>query len=120
MPFASALSTAAVTEQAVSEVCDRAGSALGSRPDLAVLFFSPHHLGAAQALAGGIQRRLAPGAMLGCVAEAVIGDAREVEEGPALSLWLARWSRSVRIRPFHLVLEQTADGPGRCGWPDEL
>src|SRR5262249_5232994 len=43
-----------------------------------------------------------------------------VENGPALSLWLARWSRPVTARPFHLVLEATADGPSLFGWPDDL
>jgi small ligand-binding sensory domain FIST len=120
MPFASALSSAANVNQAVSEVCDRAGAGLGGRADLAVVFFSTHHLGSAQVLAESITRRLSPGVLLGCVAETVIGDGREVEQGPALSLWLARFARSVRLRPFHLVLEQTADGPSLFGWPDEL
>ncbi len=120
MPFAAALSTAATTARAVSEVCDQAGGQLGRRPDLAVLFFSPHHLAEARTLAAEVQQRLAPGATLGCVAEAVIGNDREVEDGPALSLWLGQWSRPVRIRPFHLLLEPTADGPSLFGWPDEL
>ena len=120
MPFASALSLAGVSDRAISEVCDRAGAALGARPDLAMLFFSPHHLGAAQALTQGVRQRLSPGVLLGCVAETVIGEAREVEQGPALSLWLGKWSRPIRLCPFHLVLEKTADGPSLFGWPDEL
>jgi small ligand-binding sensory domain FIST len=120
MPFAAALSTTAAAAQAVTEVCDRAGAVLGGRADLAVLFFSAQHLGAAQALADGVTQRLAPGMLLGCVAEGVIGEGREVEGTPALALWLARWSRPVQVRPFHLVLEQTADGPSLFGWPDEL
>jgi small ligand-binding sensory domain FIST len=120
MPFASTLSTAAATSRALAEVCDRAGTSLGGPPDLAVLFFSTHHLGAATELAETLQQRLAPGVLLGCVGEGVIGDRREVEDGPALSLWLARWSRRIQLRPFHLVLERTADGPSLFGWPDEL
>jgi small ligand-binding sensory domain FIST len=120
MPFASALSTSAVTAQALSEVCDRAAAGLGGPSDLAVLFFSTHHLASAQVLAEEVSRRLAPGVLVGCVAEGVIGDGREVEGAAALSLWLARWSRPVQVRPFHLVLEQTADGPSLFGWPDEL
>lgn len=119
MPFACALSTAAVTSDAVAEVCDRAGE-LGSRPDLAFLFFSPHHLGAAASIAATVNERLSPSVTLGCVAEAVIGNELEIEGTPALCLWLAKWSRSVTMRPFRLVLEATADGPSLFGWPDEL
>ncbi len=40
-----------------------------------------------------IAERLAPRCLLGCVAESVIGNGREIEGGPALSLWLGRWER---------------------------
>jgi small ligand-binding sensory domain FIST len=120
MPFACALSIASDTATAGAEAIDRAGAELAARPDLAVLFFSPHHLPAVRDLAQTVQTRLSPGVTLGCVAEAVVGNAREVEDGPALCLWLAKWSRPVTLRPFHLVLEATADGPSLFGWPDEL
>lgn len=120
MPFACDLSVAAVTRDAVAQACDAAGSRLADSPDLAIAFYSPHHLGAAREISETIHQRLAPGAVLGCVAEAVIANEREVENGPALSLWLAKWSRPVATRPFHLVLEATADGPSLFGWPDEL
>src|SRR5262245_39096297 len=119
MPFACALSTAA-TGPAVAEVCERAGSDLGAGPDLAVVFFSRHHLVGVHELATQIQQRLTPGMTLGCVAEAVVGNDRELEDGPALSLWLAKWGRPVKQKSFHLVLEATADGPSLFGWPDEL
>jgi small ligand-binding sensory domain FIST len=118
--FAAALSTQASTAQAAKEVCDQAGSALAARADLAMVFFSGHHARDVATLARKIQSELEPHAMLGCIAEAVVGNDREVEDGPALSLWLAKWPRSVRVTPFHLLLERTADGPGLFGWPDEL
>ena len=120
MPFACALSTAADTADAVRQACDAAGAELGAAPDLAVAFYSPHHLAAVRELSAGLQQRLAPRAVLGCVAEAVIANSREVEHGPALSVWLAKWPGGVTMRPFHLVLEATADGPSLFGWPDEL
>src|SRR4051794_2447123 len=118
MPFAAALSTAPEAAQALEEVCERAR--VEGTPDLAVLFFSPHHLEAAAVLARGLRERLAPRRLLGCVGEAIVGTGREVERRPALSLWLARWSRPVTAEPFHLVLERTADGPSLLGWPDSL
>src|SRR5262249_40973112 len=45
---------------------------------------------------------------------------REVEHGPALSLWLGKWSRPVQAEPFHINLEPTPDGHSLLGWPDGL
>jgi small ligand-binding sensory domain FIST len=120
MPFAAALSTARECQEAVAEVCDQAGAALDGTPDLALVFFSAHHAEHVQDLAGQIRQRLAPKTMLGCIAEAVIGLDREVEEQPAVSVWLARWAHAVRMQPFQLKLERTADGPSLLGWPDAL
>src|ERR671935_923814 len=118
MPFAAALSTRPEAERAVEEVCGHAS--LGDAPDLAVVFFSAHHRGRARELARSLHGRLKPRCLLGCVAESVIGNDQEVEGGPALSLWLARWAGPVTLAPFHLVLERTADGPSLLGWPDAL
>jgi small ligand-binding sensory domain FIST len=118
MPFAAALSTAANTSKALEEVC--AGAAFDHTPDLAMAFFSPHHAREAAAIARRLTEQLKPRTLLGCVAEAVIGNGREVEDEPALSLWLAKWSRPVSVTPFSLTLERTADGPGLFGWPDRL
>jgi small ligand-binding sensory domain FIST len=120
MPFAAALSTAPEAARAFDEVCAPVRARLAGAADLAVVFFSPHHAGAADRLAQTVRERLTPRCLLGCVAEAVIGNGREVEEGPALSLWAARWSRAVTLTPFHLVLERTADGPSVMGRPDAL
>jgi small ligand-binding sensory domain FIST len=120
MPFASALSVLPSSLPAVAEACDEAGARLGGQPDLAMLFFSPHHAEHARDLAAELDRRLGPKAALGCIAEAVIGGSRELEQQPALSLWLARWARPVQAEPFHLTLERTADGPSLLGWPDAL
>ncbi len=120
MPFAAALSTAEPTRQAVEEVCARTRAGLSGAVDLAVLFFSAHHARSADLLAQVVHQRLSPGCLLGCVAESVIGEQREIEQSPALSLWAARWAKPVTMVPFHLVLERTADGPSLFGWPDEL
>jgi small ligand-binding sensory domain FIST len=120
MSFAAALSKAPQAVQALEEVCSAAQPGLGGRPDLAVLFFSAHHAGAAESLVRAANQHLSPRCLIGCVAETVIGQDQEVEHGPALALWLARWSGPVNLTPFHLVLERTADGPSLVGWPDPL
>jgi small ligand-binding sensory domain FIST len=120
MPFAAALSTREDSKRALTEVCERALSRLESKPDLALLFFSPHHLGAARALAAAASERLAARCLLGCPGQGLLADDREIEEGPALCLWLARWQRPVALSSFHLALTYTPDGTSLLGWPDEL
>jgi small ligand-binding sensory domain FIST len=120
MPFAAALSTAPQADRALDDVCSQALAPLAGRPDLALVFFSPHHWDAVPAIAATLHERLAPRCLLGCVGESIVGNEREIEAGPALSLWLGRWSRPVELDSFHLTLEQTPDGPSLFGWPDSI
>jgi small ligand-binding sensory domain FIST len=120
MPFAAALSTQGQTAQAVEEVCTSALAGWSGAPDLAVVFFSPHHADAASEFGPRLRQRLGARCLLGCIGEAVIGNDREVEGRAAVSLWLGRWSQPVDLAPFHLTLEQTAEGPSLLGWPDGL
>ncbi len=118
MSFAAALSTEAATSQALDDVCTRAD--VDGPPDLALLFYSPHHAASIDATVAALHRRLAPRCLLGCPGEAIVGNDREIEDAPALSLWLGRWPRSVQLTPFHLTLTHTSEGPSLLGWPDEL
>jgi small ligand-binding sensory domain FIST len=120
MPFAAAVSTAPATTAALDAVCRPALEQLGGPPDLAVLFFSPHHLAAAEPLAAGARDRLGARCLVGCVGESIVGNDREVEDESAVSLWLARWAGAVEASPFHLALEETPDGHTLLGWPDAL
>src|SRR6266851_3005386 len=103
MPFAAALSTNATTSRAVDEVCQPALDALGGSPDLALFFFSPHHLRSAGQLVEVLPDRLKARAMLGCSAGAIVGNDQEIENQPAMSLWLARWSQRMELESFHLT-----------------
>jgi small ligand-binding sensory domain FIST len=120
MPFAAAVSTARATSQALDAVCRPALEQLGGPPDLALFFFSPHHLAAADLLAASAQEQLGARCLAGCVGESVIGNDREIEDEPALCLWLARWPSPVELAPFHLALEETSEGYTLLGWPDAL
>jgi small ligand-binding sensory domain FIST len=120
MPYAAALSTNRDTSRALDEVCTQALERLQGSPELALLFFSAHHVEAAQSLAETAQKRLAARCLLGCGAEAIVGNDQEIEAAPALSLWLARWSVPAELEPFHLLAEQTPDGLSILGWPDAL
>ena len=86
----SALSTSPDPDGAASEVVGRLAEGLaGETADLALVFASTHHAGtlervAREARSRGVARRL-----IGCTGESIVGDDREVEEGPALSAWAA-------------------------------
>jgi small ligand-binding sensory domain FIST len=120
MPFAAALSTASNATRAADEVALAARSGLGRDPDLAVAFYSPHHAADAADLAQVLHDRLAPKALIGVLGESVIGGSREIENRPAVSLWLGAWGDGTSVDAFHLDLEQTPDGPTLFGWPDAL
>jgi small ligand-binding sensory domain FIST len=120
MPFAAALSTAFPTRQAADEVAQAAATVLGRDPDLAVAFYSPHHAANAAELASVLAERTGARALLGVLGESVIGGSREVEDRPAVALWLAAWDGPVSVDAFHLDLSETPDGPTLFGWPDAL
>jgi small ligand-binding sensory domain FIST len=119
MPFASALSTDESTARALDEVCG-ARDQLPGDPDLAIVFFSPHHAGTAPALARSLHERLRPRCLIGSIGEAVVGTGREVEHQPAMSLWLGKWTGEVELELCHLTPQKTSDGLSLLGWPDAL
>src|SRR6185436_12153463 len=88
---AAALSTLPQAKSALREAVAAARAALDGRPDLALLFLSSQYTQDADQLAAEACDLLGTANVLGCTAESIVGTAREVEEEPALSLWLARW-----------------------------
>ena len=42
--------------------------------------------------------------------EGIIGNAQEIEQGPALCLWLAQWKSPMKLIPFHVRSERTPAG----------
>jgi small ligand-binding sensory domain FIST len=120
MPFVSHLSTAGDTRQALDEVLTRALAELQGTPSLAFVFFSQHHAEAADSVAALLHEGLGAHCLLGCMGESIVGNDQEIEDGPALVLWAARWSGPVQLEPFHLDVGETSDGPSILGWPDGL
>src|SRR6185369_4615826 len=115
----SAISTNPDWRSALEEAIQAASESLCDSPDLALLFFSPHHAAAAEEIAEMASQQLAPATVIGCTGESIAGISREVEEEPALSLWLAHWP-NVNLTPMHLRFERTAEGGALEGWPDSL
>src|SRR5262245_20044361 len=115
--FAAALSTAADARAAAEEVCRSACASTCGAPDLGMVFLSPHHRAEAPAVAEVVMRRTGARILLGCTGESIVGGAREIENEPAVTLWLARLP-GVSLTPMHLTYERTPEGGSIIGWPD--
>ena len=120
MQVLTALSTTAVTEDALEEACRDVSAGLAGRSaDLAFVFFSPDHSDSAELIVSTIRERLRPTVLLGCSAESVIGGAQEVEGRPALCLWVGHLPGAT-LTPFHLEYVEAGDGVRIAGWPDTM
>ena len=119
MRWASALSRRPDPSGAFAEAVEAVESGLGGRtPDLLLAFASPHHAQDFAVLAELAAERH-PGALLtGCTGSGVIGNAREAEEGPALSLTGA-WLPGVACNGFHVETSSLPDpDTGAASWHD--
>jgi small ligand-binding sensory domain FIST len=72
-------------ERAAGEVLEE----LGGGADLVIVFAGNSYWEEAGSLLGRLRATLGSVPLIGCVAQGVIGQGREVEEGPAVSLWVA-------------------------------
>jgi small ligand-binding sensory domain FIST len=116
--YAFGLSEHPVPSQAVGEAVGQVLETLSDeRPDLLMLFASPHHIGAFEDIANSVRGLLDPTVLLGGTAGAVIGGGREIEDSPALSLFAARLPETL-LTPARLEVVPTPDGPSIVGWPD--
>lgn len=112
MPFASALSEHPVATEATGEVSGAVLEALGDRPDLAVILATRPHAGALEDIGRAVSSVLHPLAVVGGIAESVIGTGREVEETAAISLWAARIGP---LAPLALTATRLADDSWQFG-----
>jgi small ligand-binding sensory domain FIST len=138
MRFASSLSTHPDAAHATGEVIGQVIDQVGRHPDLAVLFVTRPHAGALAEAADVVTRLLEPTLLIGCAAESVVGNQREIEQAPGVSLWagltgpLAPVRLWVEFEPAELdeprhPAAAVGDGefdtpvtPLVAGWPDEL
>ena len=118
VPYAASLSQIDSCKEATVSVCDAVLEGLGGEsPDLSFVFVSHEHRGSFPDLAELIQNRLGSQVLLGCAGETIAGNDREIEHGPALSLWSASLP-GAKLEPFHIEFERTPDGLISEGWPD--
>jgi small ligand-binding sensory domain FIST len=91
-----------------AEAASRAALQLGGAPaDLAVVFAGAANLGHAEEGLAAVQDRLHAGALLGCGAQGVVGDGRELEEGGVV-VWAASLP-GAEIETFHLETVPTSE-----------
>ncbi len=119
LQFSVALSTEPDTRSAIEDVCRQAATRLGGPADLAMLFVSPQHGPEFESVAASIAGRLEAKHLLGCTGESIVGGSREIEQQPAIALWLARLP-GVSIHGMYLEFEETPEGATFTGWPDDL
>ena len=122
--FASALSTQADVHRAVDEVCRQALEQLQAPVHLAVLFVSASYRPSTTAWRRACQR-LDTDTLLGGTGESIVGTRQEMEEKPAVSLWLAHMD-GVRLVPDAFATgthsgwgqhRRLARRSGRPDWP---
>ena len=111
------LSASPRAAEAAGEAAREARAALGGAPvDLAFLFVSADHFAEAEEALAAVERELDPGHVLGCVAEGVVGRDRELEDGPAASVWAASLPEA-EIETFHSIAFGTDEGVAVNGIP---
>ena len=112
---ADAISSAGDTTEALNEVLEGLSSGIGTNPDVATVFFTPHHSENAQEIGEQFRRRLGADVLVGCSASGVLGAGKEIEAGPGLTAWAARVP-GAKVGSFHLFFDQTDEGGFVRGW----
>jgi small ligand-binding sensory domain FIST len=115
MRIGAALSTDPDPATAGAEAAVAAGSRLdGADASLALLVASRHHAPSAALVLDAVRRAVGSERVIGCVAETVVGGDREVEEGPAVAVWLA--SLPEPAETFHIEFVRTSEGGVFAGY----
>jgi small ligand-binding sensory domain FIST len=102
------VSTAPDAWQAAVEAAAHARDELaGEAPSLAVLLGSRSHTDQAVDVLDAVQRMLEPPALIGCVAQAIVAGRHEIEDEPAVAVWLAS---GLAAETFQLDFVRTGSG----------
>ncbi|WP_034277283.1 FIST signal transduction protein [Haloechinothrix halophila] len=103
------VSTVRDPSEAASEATTTALAGLNDEPaTFAVLLTSPEYRDDAMDVLAAVHDTAAPDALIGCVAETVVANARELEGEPSVAVWLA--SSAERVETFHLEFVRTPSG----------
>ncbi len=116
MRFASSISAEQTTEAALEELfapIDR--RVTPGMVDLVIFFFTNHFRQDAELIAERIGTMFPSATVLGCTADGTIGEDRELERVPSISL-LAGSLPDVVVRPFHVKEADLADAKTPAHW----
>ena len=99
--FAAALSDEGRARDAERALTERLTAQLGDEaPDLLFVFATHHYGTALEELGTRLARATGAGIVLGCTAQSVIGEERELEGRPGMAAWAARLP-GTELRSFH-------------------
>lgn len=101
--------TLSASHQAAEACLESMGLTPGETPDLALVFFSPHHLTTVGQVSMAMLRRLRCRRMIGISTEGVMGGSHLIERAPALGV-LAFRCPGVTVTPFSSEQFPVADG----------
>ncbi len=102
------VSTAPGARQAAVEAAAHARDELaGEAPSLAVLLGSRSHTDEAVEVLDAVQEMVEPPALIGCVAQAIVAGRQEMEDEPAVAVWLAS---GLAAETFQLDFVRTGAG----------
>ena len=102
---------------AFAEAAARAALQLGGMPaDLVVVFAGQDNLDHADEGLAAVAARLGGGALIGCGAQGVVADGREIEAG-GVAVWAASLGPDASAQTFHLEALQAADAVAVAGMP---
>src|SRR3954468_2349463 len=108
-----AVDALAGAEEAAAMARDRLD---GAACDVCVVFASGAHLAAPEVTLDRVGEVLGPSQLVGCGAQGVLGDGREVERGTGVSVWAASLGAGTATI-FHAAVEE-AEGALVTGVPD--
>lgn len=115
---ASALAFGADPAGAAAEAAAMVRSRLGGPATLAVVFVHPDLVRDPEPVLEAVHRHLEPATLVGCTGEAIVGNGREVEDRPAISVWGAVMP-GARLTPLRAFSgPSVAGGVEFAGWPD--
>ena len=102
------VSTAPDARQAAVEATAHARDELaGAAPSLAVLLGSRSHTDQAVDVLDAVQEMVEPPALIGCLAQAIVAGRQEIEDEPAVAVWLAS---GLVAETFQLDFVRTGSG----------
>ena len=120
MKWASAISSESDSAAAVAQVVTTVARSMGGvRPDLALLFLSPHHREHYDGIAAAVAEEFAGAVTVGCSGGGVIAAGRELERTPAIAL-VAGALPGVSVTPFACRMEELPGGATPDAWRSAL